>query len=52
MGESEMPNKMLVVYDGTEVFTQTSMLGQTMVFTSKPESMAALEIISLASKIP
>jgi len=40
MGASEMPNKMLVVYDGTEVFTQTSMLGQTMVFTSKPEEQS------------
>lgn len=40
LGASEMPNKMLVVYDGADVFTQTSMLGQTMVFKSKPEEQS------------
>ncbi len=42
MGETKMPNKMLVVYDGTQVFTQTSMMGPTMVFKSKPEEQSQM----------
>lgn len=40
MGDSEMPNKMLVVFTGDQMFTETSMMGQTMVFKAKPEQQA------------
>ncbi|HOD50976.1 MAG TPA: hypothetical protein PLM14_03075 [Candidatus Hydrogenedentes bacterium] len=42
MGESAMPNKMLVVHDGTGMFTQTSMMGQTMVFKSKADKQSQI----------
>jgi len=40
MGDTEMPNKMLVVATEDEVFTETSMMGQTMVFKAKPDQQA------------
>lgn len=40
MGDTEMPNKMLVVATGDQMFTETSMMGQTMVFKAKPDQQA------------